>query len=422
MPMLLGTKGKDILQWRASAELTAALKGSLARKWARCSAREAEGFLDQLIASLQEDISYEDLFQQQLDELDRAIDHATAPADLQQLQLDHRRVIGAHFQRRQSVLAVCDACNRLHDAILNKAVYLAQERMLQMGQGAAPPHALLVAGPRGRGEQTLGNLNRYLLLHDERSPHFFLFSHQLAGTLKEAGLLKSEQMFWHGSLKQWHAFMDEGFRHTEEQELALSSLLPFAAPMQSAAQELPDLHWRLETMTDLSFLQGDPELAGKALKAAELTLQEEHWRAPFLQLARRVVGLPLAVGRFGRWRLQRNGAQRGRLNLDELALGPLVACVRVLAVHAGAHCGGTLDRMETLLTKGALDVELAERLLKAYQCFMQQKIQQEITSPESGPFCDPELFDESDEARFRNSLAAVLNLQKIGYQRMVVQG
>ena len=422
MPMLLGTKGKDILQWRASAELVAALKGTLADKWARCSARDAESFLGKLITSLKEDIDHEQLFHRQLADLVREVEQADTPADLQQLQASHRQMIGAHFQRRRSVLALCDACNRLHDAILGKAATFARERMRQMGQGEAPPHALLVAGPRGRGEQTLRSFNRYLLLHGEPIPGFSLFSRQLSGALKEAGLLKSEQMLWHGSLSQWDSFMQEGFSREESTDPGLASLLPFAAPLQTEPQEFPELHWRLEAMTDLSFLQGNSEIAGEAFRAMELTLQREQRRPPFLQLARRVVALPLAAGRFGRWRVQRDGEHRGLLNLDELALDPLVSCVRVLAVHAGAYGGGTLDRIESLLVKGALDVELAERLLWAYQCFMQQKVERERESGESGSFCDPELFDHDEEARFRNSLSAVLNLQKIGYQRMVVQG
>lgn len=159
----------------------------------------------------------------------------------------------------------------------------------------------------------------------------------------------------------------------------------------------------------------------EALKSAALTIDRERNRGPFLQLARRVIGLPLAVGRFGGLRLERSGEHRGELNLEELALTPLVMTLRILAVHTGIHAPGTLERIKELLERGALDVDLADRLLKAYQLFMQLKVLSEIRSEEPGAWCNPEEFDEPEDARFRGALETVLNLQKIAYQRMVGQ-
>jgi len=66
-------------------------------------------------------------------------------------------------------------------------------------------------------------------------------------------------------------------------------------------------------------------------------------------------------------------------------------------------------------------VDLAERLLKAYQLFMQLRILSEIRYEEPGAYCNPEEFEEPEDTRFRGALETVLNLQKIAYQRMVGQ-
>jgi signal-transduction protein with cAMP-binding, CBS, and nucleotidyltransferase domain len=425
MPLLLGTKGNDILKWRASAELVAKLNAGLSRKWTDSPASEAESFLGKFIVSLQDELCYEAQFLRETAALDEAIDEAASLDELHPLQARYREVASAYFRRRQSVLAFCGACNQLHDRVLMKVISLAEERMLQMGQGPAPVHALLVCGDRGRREATLHSENRYLLLHDDDTPRFFLFSRQLSAALREAGLLADERMFWHGSLREWRTLLGGSLPSDAEEDgtgSLLAPLPPFAAPVKKGAQEMPQRQWQLEAMTDLCGAKGDEDLISLALTAAARTLQQERHRAPFLELARRVIGMPLALGRFGRWRLQRNGEHRGELDLEELALGPLVMTLRILAVHSGINTCGTVDRIQALVEKGALDVELAERLLKAYQCLMQLKMLSEIRSEDSGFFWNPEELDGGAEARLRSSLEAVLNLQKITYQRIVVQG
>lgn len=422
MPLLLGTKGKDVLEWRATAELVEGLEERLGRKWARSSARDAERFLKELIEALGAELDYEKQFERESSILEQAIEEAPGIEELKPMQARYRELICAHFRRRQSVLALCDACNRLHDRILERAVYQARERMQELGQGKAPPHALLVSGDRGRGEQTLYGENRYFLCY-ESEQNGFLFSRQLGQTLAETGLLTGDQMFWHGTVEKWRALLGEGFplRDPVDARNLLAALPPFAAPLKQGPQQMPEWAWRLESLTDLHPVAGGGRLAEAALAAAAESVARESRRGPFLQLARRVIGLPLAVGRFGGWRVERGGERRGELNLDELALGPLVMTVRVLAVDAGVTARGTVERIKGLLERGALDVELSGRLLKAFQVIMQFKVLSEIRSEETGSYLNPEELDEEEGVRLKGALESVLNLQKIAYQRMVGQ-
>lgn len=423
MPMFLGAKGKDILQWRATNELVETFSDGLNRKWGRSSDRDAESFLGKVIEALDEELKYEAQLMSEISALDEGIDDAASTEELTPLLARYREVVTAHFNRRNSVLALCSICNRLHDRILSKAISFAKERMLQLGQGNAPVHAVVVSGDRGRGEQTLFGENRYFLLHEEESTRF-LFSRQVVTALKEAGLLADDRMFWHGSLPEWRALLDESFSlsRSGERGSAVAPLPPFAPPLHHGPKDVPEWEWRLEAMTDICFIQGYAPLASEALAICSRAIQEERNRGPFQQLARRIIALPLAISRFGKWRVERDGEHRGELNLEELALGPLLMTVRVLAVQASLQPGGTLQRIEGLLERGALDVDLSERLLKAYQCLMQLKIQSEIRSEEGGAFCSFDDLDEIQEARFKNAVEAVLTLQKIAYQKMVGMG
>lgn len=415
MPMLLGSRGKDILQWRASAELVSALKGTFARKWGRSSAKEAESILQQFIDALAGEVGYEEDLARELAALDEGIAGAASAAELQPQLARYREVAAAHFRRRQSVLALCGICNELHDRTAARAIALAGSRMEHLGQGSAPRHALIVCGDRGRGEQTLQSTNRYLLLHDEEKSLSYLFSRQLSTALRETGLLASEHLFWHGSLSMWRALLagkpapDDGNGNGVAE----------ASPFIDGPRTMPEWEWRLEAMADLAFLQGDPGLASAAIDAAERTLLEERNRSPFLQLARRVITLPLALGRFGRWRLERDGEHRGEVNMQELALDPLVMAIRVLAVQAGVLSPGTLERVQALLEKGALNVDISDRLLKAYQCLMQARILSEIKSEQPGAFVNTEELETEEDERLREALDTALDLQKIAYQRMI---
>jgi CBS domain-containing protein len=424
MPMLLGAKGKDILQWRATEQLMESFSSGLEMKWNLGSAHDAEHFIGKIIETLGDELGYEAQLVSELSALDEGIEAAASYRELQPLLVRYREVVSAHFSRRRSVLALCSICSRLHDRVLSKATYLAKARMLELGQGPAPVHAVLVSGDRGRGEQTLFGENRYFLLHEEESERFYLFSRQLSTSLKELGLLSADQMFWHGSLAEWRELLTTSFSiwRSRDEGSPLAPLAPFGAPRQHALMEVPEWEWRLEALTDLCSIEGYAPLAQEARNAAKTTVREERGRAPFQQLTRRVIALPLATGRFGKWRSQRDGEHKGELNLEDLAIAPLVMTIRVMAVQADVDAGGTLQRIEGLLEKGALDVDLADRLLKAYQCLMQYRIDSEIRNGEPGAVCVPEEFDEAQEYQLRTAVETVLNLQKIAYQRMVGMG
>ena len=423
MPMLLGTKEKDILQWRASANLVAALKEKLAQKWEQSPSDEAQSFLDQYLGALREERDYEAQLSCELDALNQGIAQAETCQEIPPLKARYLELVSAHFRRRRSVLALCELCCELHDKLLATALSFAERRMLQMGQGEAPRYALLVSGDRGRREQTLKGKNRYFLLHEEPASRFSLFWHQAAAALQEIGLLTSEAALWHCTLREWCDLLGESAPQVaSEPETFLAALPPFAAPQKAQPRELPGGDWRPETLADLAFLQGEELLGAEAMAAATRALQGELRREAFLQVARRVIALPVALGRFGRWRLERGEKHKGELNLTQFALNPLVMALRVLALQAGTAAGGSVERIQRLLVSGALDLDLAESLLQAYQVIMQLRILIEMRGEEGEIYCNPEEFSTETEARFRNALEATLSLQKIGYQRLVVQG
>ena len=412
MPMLLGTKGNDLLQWRACAELAATLKGELAQKQSRSSAGDCEAFLNTYLEALQAELDHESRFRQDTEALFAAVRSAHTAGELVPLAQGFQRQVYAHFQARQSVLALCSACNDLHDALVGQALRLAAEAMERSGEGDAPLYALLVSGPRGRGEETLLGENRYFLVHggEDRAASF---AAHLKSALLETGALRDGSELWHCTLRDWCGGSPEASGSVRD---------PLAPSPMPEPDALPAAALQLQMLADLRLVQGDAVLAREALAQAAQVMESRRTGVSFMQLVRHVVGLPLAIGHFGRWRLERGGAHEGELNLEELALTPLVATVRILALYEGIRAPGTRERIEALPARGALDVELAERVLKAYQCFMQLKIGYQIAHGESGSFHAPDALEEGEMGRLRGSLATLAHLQKIAYQRLIGQG
>lgn len=418
MPMLLGTKGSDVLSWRASTELLAGLKDALGRHWEQNPAQSAESVLERFIAALDQELVFDRRLDAETAALDRDLAAAATAADLLLAAGRFRDSISSHFKRRRSVLALCGLCNTLHDRLVFRAVQLTQERLSALGRGEASPGTLLVSGDRGRGESTLFSRNRYYLLHDG-SPRQAEFRRSLEGLFLELGLVDPERPLWHGSLKEWQAqFSPSAAPPATPPEEFLAALPPFAAPEKGAAPPRAERDW-LIGLADLDYLWGGEQVAARALELAGAALMAERGSDSFLQVARRGIAQPLAVGRFGRWRLERSGERRALLDLKRYALDPLQGALRILALAAGSTQTGSVARLSFLLERGILDVDLAGRLLNGYQCIMQLKVLLEIRGARNGLFLNPEEFSEETEARFRSALDAVLGLQKLGYQFLI---
>ncbi|GFO66870.1 hypothetical protein GMLC_04490 [Geomonas limicola] len=419
MPMLLGSKGSDVLSWRASTELLAGLKDALTRHWEQSPVHSAESLLEQFIAALDQELAFDKRLETARAALERDLEAAATAADLLLAAGRFRDAITRHFKRRRSVLALCGLCNTLHDLLVSRAVTLVQERLSASGRAGAPPCALLVAGDRGRGESTLFSRNRYYLLHDG-APRLNQFRDQLEGLFQELGLVDPERPLWHGSLREWQAQFElvPAPSVPPPQEEFLAALPPFAAPNKSTAPVRAERDW-LIGLADLGYLWGSEQLASPTLEAAAAALAAERDSEWFLQYARRGISQPLGVGRFGRWRLERSGERRALLDLKRYALDPVQGTLRILALAAGSTRTGSVARLTFLLERGILDVDLAGRLLNGYQCIMQLKVLLEIRGARNGLFLNPEEFSDETETRFRAALEAVLGLQKLGYQFLI---
>ncbi|MBJ6725118.1 putative nucleotidyltransferase substrate binding domain-containing protein [Geomesophilobacter sediminis] len=398
MPLFIGTRGNDILRWSASSQLVSGLEELLSQRWERQSIPEAAALLRQFQGGLDEELAREMAAQRELEEILREVEQAATTGELAALSARGTEFARNYFTSRRSILAHFEINTELHDRIVARSIALTRELMRSKGQGEPPAFALLVSGDRGRGEHGIASGNHYFLLHEEAPELNYLFIHGAIAALKEAGVIQ-ENPLWHGTLGQWERFV----AGTGEEQ---------------GADDL-QREQRLETLADLGPLLGDESLGHRALDLARDAVQRERNGDLVQRLGRKAVAAPVAVGLFGRYRLLKEGEQRGKIDLDGTALLPLQATLRVLALEAGIGCGGTLERIQWLVERGSLSVELAERLLKAFQILVQWRV---AAPGNGGRYLDPANLDEAQDEQFRGAVDAVLTLQKIAYQKIFGQG
>jgi signal-transduction protein with cAMP-binding, CBS, and nucleotidyltransferase domain len=200
---------------------------------------------------------------------------------------------------------------------------------------------------------------------------------------------------WRGSVEEWQRWQEKELRREGEPRLSALCLL-----------------------ADLRSLHGDGILSIELAELAGERLRQESSAASFRQLTKKAVGMPVALGMFGGFRVERSGLHKGCFDLEQLALDPLVMNVRVLSIASGLKVTGTVERIKRLLEGGRLDVALAERLLMAFHEFGRHKVYLELAGggADGGLYVNPDDLAEGDRQKVKESLEAVVNLQKIIFQ------
>jgi signal-transduction protein with cAMP-binding, CBS, and nucleotidyltransferase domain len=225
------------------------------------------------------------------------------------------------------------------------------------------------------------------------------------------GIYRGGNTFWHGSFDDWQQFLAD-------------SVIPHPAQAETGHEGTAgdERYARAVTLAaDLRPVCGNSDLAARTVAAGWTFLSTERGTERFRQLARTVATMPVALGIFGRFRTARTGRHRGEFCLDDMAIRPLVASVRLMAVASEIDETGTVERIRALLATGNLGVALADRLLLALHDFVRCRIDRELAGePDGGDyFFNPDTLGDSERERFKTGLEDLTTLQRLVYQQLV---
>lgn len=398
MALLLGARGEDLLTRRGTAEFVEQVRQGLYARMAHLSAGDEELLLLGVRGALEEELEAE---QRCREEFSRALDEADQAGDIQELILvqDRLRAMAAdYFRRRGSVTAYHLMRTVALDRVTGAALRMTANQMAEGGvELPSGRWCWMALGAAGRGEVSRFDACDFLLVHEdgEAGASYVGFCSRAAVLLERLGIgsragITPASSSWRGTLAEWR------------QRIAAR-----------AVEGGEDLEW-LVRLADLRLVAGDPSLAAEMVNLVRfaLSLQID----PLREIARRTAMMQSGFDFFGRLRVD-----RGMFNLALYGIGPIVANVRIMTVRFDIQETATTERIRGLLYQGRIDVELAERLLRAWHCFCRHAIQREIAG-ENGILIDIAEFGDEAEHELHSSLEAVGSLQKIVYSSISGQG
>lgn len=398
MALLLGARGEDLLTRRGTAEFIEQMRQGLYAHMAQMTAGEEELLLLGVKGALEEELAAE---KESREEFSRVLDETDGVEDVQGVILvqDRLRAMAAdQFRRNGSVTAYHLLRTVSLDRITMAVLRMIASQMSAGGVGGpAGRWCWMALGAAGRGEVSRFDVCDFLLVHEENEagPSFVGFSGRSAALLERLGIgsragITPASSSWRGSLSEWRQRISA-----------------------RGGDGGGDLEWLLG-LADLRLVGGDPSLATEMvnLVRAALAPQNDSLR----EIARRTAMMQSGFDFFGRLRLE-----RGMFNLAYYGIGPLVANVRIMTVRFDIQETGTAERLRELLYQGRIDVELAERLLRAWHCFRRHAVQREIAG-EAGIFIDADGLGDDAKRELHSGLEAVGTLQKIVYSSISGQG
>lgn len=398
MALLLGARGEDLLTRRGTAEFVGQVRQGLYARMAHLSAGDEEQLLLGVRGALEEELAAE---QRCREEFSRALDEADHAEDIQELILvqDRLRAMATdHFRRRGSVTAYHLLRTAALDRVTGAALRLTVNQMAVGGVGTPVGRwCWMAVGSAGRGEVTRFDAGDFLLIHEESEAgsSFVGFSGRAAALLERLGIgsrtgITPASSSWRGSIAEWRQRI--------------------TARVAEGGGDLEGL----VRLADLRLVAGDPSLAAEMVNLVRSMLSFH--AEPLREIARRTAMMQSGFDFFGRLRVE-----RGMFNLALYGIGPLVANVRIMTVRFDIQETGTTERIRGLLYQGRIDVDLAERLLRAWHCFCHHAVQREIAG-ESSILIDTDGLGGDGEHELQSGLEAVGSLQKIVYSSVSGQG
>lgn len=404
MPLFLAVKNDDVLSRRGTADFLEGMRRDLFARLKNLPPGDECRLLKGVTETLDMELAFEDAFNLAFPRLLAETETATDVNSLIELQRQLAEKAAEYFRQRGSVPAFDILCTTMTDYLTRGALQLACRWMEEHGPATpAVGWAWLALGALGRGEAGLSGAADFAVIHDgdasEETSFFVGLAGRAAGILERLGLASPGGVTpvgaaWRGSMTDWRKRITS--RVTEGDG---------------------DLGW-LIGLTDLRCVAGDSALA-EGMNNLVRSMLAFH-RDQFRETARHISMMPSGFDFFGRFRTERIGESRGMFNLGYYGISPLVANVRVLAVHAEIPETGTIERIRALLRKGHMDVELAERLLRACHCFGRKRAA--MGGETSGIYVDTAVLTEQEEDELKAGIEAVGTLQRLVYTTITGQG
>lgn len=320
----------------------------------------------------------------------------------------HRQIVKVArslLAETRSTPEVVEILSHIHHAVIRRTFEICLQEMRDQGQ--EPPdirYCFLIMGSGGRREMLLNpdQDNGFIFedfddaLQPEVETFFAPFSERLTEALARVGypLCKGKVMAnnpaWRGRLVEWRERISEWVREPEPTQVRNSSIFFDFIPLvgdAGLANQLNDLI-REEIRTFPAFLY-------------HMMTLDLRYKVP--------------LGLLGRFIVEKEGEQAGKLSLKYGGSVYVVDCVRMFALERGVTRVSTLERVNVLVQENVLAEGTAEHLRAAFEALLFLRLRHEINLVEQGDapshFLDPFSLNKAEQDLLREALQAVAKFQ-----------
>jgi CBS domain-containing protein len=293
----------------------------------------------------------------------------------------------------------------LNDVVVRRVLGLAEQELRETGHGPPPvPFCWLALGSEGRREQTLRTDQDNALVYADptaatrsRAERYFqeLAARAVAGLIRlgyprcPADAMASNPK-WCQPLAVWRGYFDEWAHVTTPRNLMDASIYLDFRPV--AGETRLALHLR-----------------------QEIHAQVKAWRSFPRYLARIAVSHAPPLGRFRRFKLQRQNGRRG-VNVKLGGLLLLTNALRAYAVELGLEETNTLERLEAAARVGScFTTAEVEDVRQAYETIFHLRLRHQLAQLAAGEapdnFIDPRALSAADQRRLTEAFRVIRDLQ-----------
>jgi len=286
---------------------------------------------------------------------------AGKPAELHSLRNEAQQYLKSHVQSLP-IDQCYEQLNEVHDAVICRAITLAEAEMARLGMGAPPvPYAYLLFGSGGREEQTMSSdQDSGIVFSDGEGAsstrqYFSLLSERIVRNLLESGYppcdgnVISSNAEWCLSIEEWKNRLEGWFNEPVWENVRYLLIL-----------------------ADGRCVHGDQMLANE-LKSYFYKYVLNHSDIE-KRMLENTIRHKILVGVFGQLLREPYGSEAGSLDIKYGAYIPMVNAIRLLSIQAGIPATSTLERLSELIKQGYLNDSDGNQYYAAFSQFLSLRL------------------------------------------------
>jgi CBS domain-containing protein len=330
----------------------------------------------------------------------RNIEDAQGFSQLNALRGEVEKVLRALITDGALASQACKIVSELNDKVARRVITLVEEEC------GKPPiaYAWLGMGSEGRKEQTLLTDQDNAIIFGspastEAHEYFGRFSSKVVEGLSLCGIplckggIMATNPTYSGELDEWK-----------------TRVATLVGTPDLTEKELMDTY----VFLDFRSVHGDRVLE-RRLRFHLLSVVKDH--PLFLKtLAQGIVSIPIPVGFFKNFIVEKSGKYKDKLNLKLYGLVPLITCLKLLSIHEGIAETNTLARMRALAENQTISRDMEETLEQAFETFLTLKIRNNLSDLDRGEdlsnYINPAELSTRQKQLLKEAFWAVSQLQK----------